>query len=154
MYASTLRYNYHMDVPAVTLLLLLLIATPLANLYFSQIQGLGPELARLATFGVWVALPIPSLNVYQSWYQGAILHSRRTRAITEAVVIFLVTAVLVLAAGVIWGQITGLYVGLAAFALAMLTQTAWLWFRSRNTIEAVQERDLRLGVVSAKAVTD
>jgi hypothetical protein len=139
---------------AVALLLLLMVATPLSSVYFSLLQGLNPELARLAVLSVWVALPVPSLNVYQSWYQGAILHSRRTQAITESVVIFLVSAVLVLAAGVIWGQVTGLYVGMVAFTVAMLTQTIWLWYRGRKALEAVAKRDSRIAGISAKAVMD
>ena len=37
-----------------------------------------------------------------------------------------------------WGQVTGLYVGLVAFATSTLMQTAWLWQRSRPAVWAVQ----------------
>jgi hypothetical protein len=47
----------------------------------------------------------------------------------------------VLVAGVIWGQGTGLYIGLAAFGLGMLVQTAWLWVRSRPVVRAAQTRE-------------
>jgi hypothetical protein len=112
-------------------LLLLIAATPLSRLWFQQLSGLAPGLADLARIGLWVALPMPALSALQSWYQGALLHSRRTRGITEAVAVFLVTSAAIAWAGVAWGQITGLYVGLAAMVLSTAAQTAWLWQRSR-----------------------
>ncbi len=112
-------------------LLLLIAATPLSRLWFGQVSGLAPALADLARIGLWVALPMPALSALQSWYQGALLHSRRTRGITEAVAVFLVTSAAIAWAGVAWGQITGLYVGLAAMVLSTAAQTAWLWQRSR-----------------------
>jgi hypothetical protein len=127
-----------------TLLLLIITATPLADIWFRQLQGLSPMLADLALAGMWIALPMPGLNVIQSWFQGVILHGKRTRGITEAVVVFLVTAGAILWGGVIWGAITGLFVGLAAFDIAMLAQTLWLWHRSRPALQAAAERDEQL----------
>lgn len=124
-----------------TLLILVITVTPLADVWFRQVQGLNPALADLALVGMWIALPMPGLNVLQSWFQGVILNGKRTRGITEAVAIFLVTAGIILWSGVIWGQLTGLFVGLAAFDIAMLTQTFWLWYRSRHPLEAAFERD-------------
>jgi hypothetical protein len=137
--ANSLRRFTWLMTGAVTLLLFLFAATPLSWIWFRDISGLSPELARLATTGVWIALPMPGLNVLQSWYQGAILHSRRTRAITEAVVIFLATCILLLVAGVVWGRTTGLYIGLGAFVIAMIAQTIWLWLRSKPALDPVLE---------------
>ncbi len=66
------------------------------------------------------------------------MHSRRTRGITEAMAIFLLTSSAILWAGVAWGQVTGLYIGLVAFATSTLMQTVWLWQRSRPAVRAVQ----------------
>ncbi len=125
-----------------SVLLLVIAATPVAGLWFERISALSPQLAALARTGVWFAILLPALNVLQSWFQGAILHSRRTRAITEAVAIFLVFNSLTMLAGVMWGGATGLYVGLISFSLSGLVQTAWLWQRSRPVLMAIQERDL------------
>ena len=125
-----------------TILLALMAATPLSTLWFGSVSALSPNLTALARTGLWIALPIPALNLLQSWYQGTIVHSRHTRGITEAVVVYLLTSGSVLWVGVIWGQIAGLYVGLGAFAVSMLTQTAWLWWRSRPAMRAVQARDM------------
>jgi hypothetical protein len=125
----------------VTLVLLIVAATPLALLWLEGVSALSPSLAALAHLGLWIALPLPGLSVLQSWYQGALVHSRRTRGVTEAVAVYLLTCSVILGAGVIWGGVTGLYVGLAAFDVATLMQTAWLWLRCRPALRAVQARD-------------
>jgi len=121
--------------------LLIVTATPLATFWFGRVSALNPQLVTLSRWGLWVALPLPGLSVLQNWYQGIIVHSHRTRGITEAVVIFLLTSSAILWAGVAWGQVTGLYVGLAAFGVGALVQTAWLWQRSRPAMRAAQARD-------------
>ncbi len=124
-----------------TSLILIMAVTPLSLFWFQVISGLEPELANMGVTGLIIAIPTAGLAVLQSWYQGTILYGGRTRGITEAVVIYLVTCTGLLWAGVSWGQITGLYWGLAAFTIAMFTQTIWLWFRSRPDERMVQERD-------------
>ncbi|MGQ9491130.1 MAG: hypothetical protein ACUVR4_05925 [Anaerolineae bacterium] len=114
--------------------LALVAATPLSQLWFQRVSALSPELAEMARLGLWVALPMPALSALQSWYQGAILHSRRTRGITESVAIFLAASAVVLTAGVAWGGVTGLYVGLAGMVIATLAQTIWLWWRARPAL--------------------
>ena len=116
--------------------LLLIAATPLAHLWFQQVSGLSPELANLARVGIWFAVVLPALAALQSWYQGSILHSRRTRAITEAVIIYLVSSAVLLSIGVVAHRWFGLYVGLTAMSISTILQTAWLWWRSRDVIAA------------------
>lgn len=124
-----------------TAALLIITATPLAKFWFGQVSALSARLVALSCQGLWVALPLPALTVLQSWYQGTIVHSRRTRGITEAFAIYLLTVGAVLWAGVAWGRIAGLYVGLAAFGIGVLAQVAWLWRRSRPALQAIQARD-------------
>jgi len=129
---------------ATTLILFLIAATPFSILWFSRITALSPELADLARRSLWFALPLPALSVMQSWYQGAILHTRRTRGITESVVIYLLTSVIILGVGVWWRKATGMYVGLAALTISVLIQTIWLGYRSIPARHEVQSRDREL----------
>jgi hypothetical protein len=119
-------------VVSTTGLLVLIAATPLSRFWFQGVSALPPDLAALARVGLWIALPLPALSALQSWYQGQILHSRRTRGISEAVVIFLVVDAAILIAGVLWGGAIGLYVGLTAMVMSMAAQTGWLGVRARN----------------------
>ena len=124
-----------------TLFQLIMVVTPLAGIWFGKISALPPNLSEMATLGLWFALPMPAMAALQSWYQGSILQSRKTRGIPEAVVIFLATVALILGIGITLNSITGLFVGLLAFSTAMFTQTIWLWYRSRSTILATFNRD-------------
>jgi hypothetical protein len=124
-----------------TITLLLVAATPLANLWFVGLTALAPDLARMAQIGLWLALPLPALTVLQSWYQGALLHGRQTRGITESVGIYLLTSALVLGLGIAWGGAAGLYVGVVAMTASVATQTAWLWWRSRPVLRHIREEE-------------
>jgi len=126
---------------ATTAAILLIAATPLSRIWLQDISALSPALFKLARNGLWIGFLLPGLNALQSWYQGILLNTGKTRGISEAVVIFLVTTGLGLWAGVQYGEVTGLYVGLIAFSAGMLTQTSWLWFRSRIPMRRLYKRD-------------
>ena len=117
---------------ATTTILLLLAATPLSTWWFGTVSALPPDLLALAVTALWLALPMPALSALQSWFQGRLLHSRRTRGITESVVVFLVISITILVAGVRSGAIVGLYVGIAAMVLSTAAQTVLLWLRARR----------------------
>ena len=138
---ETLQRFAHWLAAGTTVGLLALAATPLSAVWFEKISALSPNLADLSRMGLWIGLFMPAMTVYQSWYQGAILNGRRTRGITEAVVIFLVSSGILLTAGVIWGQVTGLYIGLGVFLISSAAQNGWLWYRSRPVFKAIQDRD-------------
>jgi len=121
---------------ATALPLLVAAATPLARAWFETAAGLPPELARLARAALWLAPPLPALVVAHSWFQGQLVHGRRTRAIPEALALFLATASGVALAGVWWGQITGLFVALGAIALGAGVQASWL--RRRVAVLALE----------------
>jgi hypothetical protein len=114
-----------------TLVLLAFVATPLAGFWFSQAAALPADLSRLAVGGMWLALPLPAMTVLQSWFQGHLLHGRRTNGISQAVVVYFIVSSITLGGGVLWGQMTGLFVGMISMLLSNLAQTGWLWRRGR-----------------------
>ena len=128
-----------------TLLWILLVATPFANTWFTRIMALDADLAEMAKLGAWIAIPLPAISVLQSWFQGAILHSRKTGAITEAVGIYLLSNLLTLLLGIAWGKTMGIYIGLGSLVLSSAVQTFWLWLRSRPTLDSLQARDTEPG---------
>jgi len=121
--------------------LLIVAVTPVATFWFKSVSGLAPHLVALARTSLWFALPLPALSVLQSWYQGVILHSRRTRSITEAVVIYLMITAVFLWVGIAWGAITGIYVGLVALSAGEFLRNGWLVWRSRPARRAIWTRD-------------
>lgn len=103
---------------------------------------IGPATQGLSTLAEAI---YSGLSVLQSWYQGTLLYSRNTSGIPESMAFFLVTVMIVLSFGVLSGKFTGLFVGLFGFSLANLTQTIWLWIRSRKIMREVGTRDVDAG---------
>lgn len=120
-----------------TIVHLTFVITPLSVIWFSVITGLSADLVEIGRIGLWIALPVPALNMLLNWFQGALVHSKKTRGIPEAVAIYLLSVSLLLLFGVQWGVMTGLFVGMAALGLAQGAQTIWLWYKSRAVITAM-----------------
>jgi len=118
-------------------LLLLFTATPLATIWFQHITALPSSLLPLATTALWFSLLIPGANAFQSWYQGIILHSGKTRGIPEAVALFLTVTVITYLIGIYLINLPGLYVGVIGFSLGMASQAAWLKFRSHGALKII-----------------
>ena len=118
-------------VATVSVLLLLFTATPLSTIWLSKISALPPSLVSLARNSLWFSLVIPGANTLQSWYQGTILLSGKTRGIPEAVLVFLGVTFVVYIIGIQQTEISGLYFGISGFSLGMISQATWLRIRSR-----------------------
>jgi hypothetical protein len=116
---------------AVSLALLLAAATPLGRLWFADASALNPGLVELSLAAVWIALAMPFLAVQNSWYQGILVHGRRTRSITEGVLVYVVVYGAGLGIGVVWGGVTGIFVALAATTVGGALQNAWMAWRAR-----------------------
>lgn len=116
---------------ATTALVVLLAATPLSGLWFAGVSGLSRELSDMAGVALWLAVPIPAMRAMQSWYQGVLVHVRRTGPITESVAVFLLVCTAVMWAGVETAAGTGVYVAVIAFSVGRMAQTAWVLVRSR-----------------------
>jgi hypothetical protein len=135
-------HRFAMLLMSASLLINLLLAlTPFSRFWFQQVSALRPELVELAVGAFILGIPISALTVLQSLYQGTILHGRVTRGIPESLAAFLLVFLLGLGAGVISGQITGLYAGIGALTLANIAQTLWVWFRSRPITKSLKARD-------------
>jgi len=124
-----------------TFLLLVMTATPLSAFWFGQVAALPPALVLLAQQTLWLGLPLPGLRIWQSWYQGTLTYARRTRSITESMVILLLTSGAILWTGVTWNRVTGVYVGQIAFTGGMAAQVIWLGWRSRRVMQELTERE-------------
>ncbi len=119
---------------SLTLILLLIAATPLARFWFGGVSALSADLVPLGAGVIWVALLMPAASVAQSYYQGRLVHLRRTRAITESVILYLLATFAVLGAGILSGRVTGIYVGQGAMLVGNMAQVVWLRFRSNRIL--------------------
>ncbi len=121
--------------------LVVITATPLAQVWFGSISGLDASLSGLARSGLWIVVLLPALAATQSYLQGVIMHSRKTRSVTEAVFVYFAASVVVLGAGIAWGGTNGAYVALASMAVGELLRTLWFFWRSRSPRRWLRERD-------------
>jgi len=139
--ATALRRFAQMLAAVTTGLLLLVAITPLSGLWFGRISALAPDLEALARSGLWVGITLPALTVLQNLYQGVVVHSHRTRGVTEAVLIYLLTSAAVLGAGVRWVSFPGLYVALASMVVGSVLMVAWLRLRAAPELRALDAGD-------------
>ncbi len=134
------HFAFGLSVVATGLLVVLLIPA-VASPVFGQVLDLADPLPSMVWRSLFLLLPMPALAVIESYYQGLILHGRRTRSITESVALFLAVVALALFVAVIWGRVTGLYVAVAALVLGELLRTLWLMLRSRTIRARLTTRD-------------
>lgn len=107
-------------------LMALVALTPLAAFWYGSVSGLSPELVSLCATATLIAVVMPGYQVYQSLYQGLLVHQKRTRAVTEAVALYALLAVVGLAIGTQFATMTGVHFALLVFVTCGLMQTAWL----------------------------
>ncbi len=130
-------------------LLVLVAATPLGHLWFLHVSALPAGLAGLAGLALWLALALPASSALQSWYQGALLHAHRTRAVTESVGLYLAVSAAVLGAGIGLGRWPGLPVTLIALTAGAAAQVFWMRRRALPVIRRIEARAPARGAPAA-----
>ena len=121
--------------------LVLFAATPLAEAWFRHASALRPELVGISCTAVAFAVLMPGYQAIQSWYQGALVHERRTRAITEAVVVYLVVASTLLVIATRVAKHEGIFYAIVCFSIAGICQTTWLAIRARTGLRTLMARE-------------
>ena len=111
---------------AASLVLLAIALTPLSRLWFAGWSGLSPELAALGAQALLFASLLPGLNAIQSLHQGALVHARRTRIVTESVALSLLVTSIGLAVCVHLQRFPALACASAMLTLGNIAQTVWL----------------------------
>ena len=111
--------------------LFLIAATPLSTFWFGTVAALSPELAAMANTALWIAVILPALSPWESYFQGRLVYHGATASITQAVGLYLVGMALLLSLGIMYGQIPGLYIGLTAVLVGLGVQLSWLWKHSQ-----------------------
>ncbi len=112
--------------------LLVIAATPLSILWFGSVAALSPSLTTMASTALWIAVILPALSPWESYFQGRLVYQGATAPITQAVSLYLVGMSCLLSLGIIHGSIPGLYVGLIAVLVGLSIQIGWLWKHSQT----------------------
>ncbi len=125
--------------------LVLTAATPAGLAWFGRVSALPAALLPLATGALWWVALTPAASAWQSYWQGALVHSRNTRGVTESVVATLAVTALVLWAGVRAQGPPGLHFAAAGLLAGGIAQAAWLALRARAELARVGARDADAG---------
>ena len=112
--------------------LFVIAATPLSTWWFESVAALNPELSALARTALWMAVILPALSPWESYFQGELVSHGATTFVTQAVSLYLLGSSSILVLGVFYGKILGLYVGVAATLAGISIQLWWLWRHSHN----------------------
>ena len=132
---QALRTFAHRLAAGTSLILVLLVSTPAAMFWFHEISGLTVELAELARLALACALLHPSLGAFEMWFQGRLVHARRTRAVTVGMVLHVLTACAGFALGVAWGPLPGILTAVLVHTAASAVKVAWLGTRAGRLVE-------------------
>ena len=124
-------------------LLLIINLTPLAGNLFTGALGLPPALIPFARASLWLLSIVPGIIVIESLLNGILLNSRKTRGITEAVVVGLATTSIILTIGVWRGDIVGVHVAAVAITVGALARCMWLVYRTRGYTRLRARRPFR-----------
>lgn len=108
--------------------------TPLGSVWFGSVLDLAPELATLGASAIGFGLLLPLVAVGQHYEQGLLVAARRTRAITEAVAVYLGVAVFgFFGVAIHVHDGPGVVAALVVLTIAGTAQLAWLrWRRIRS----------------------
>jgi hypothetical protein len=110
--------------------LLVVALSPLGSLWFGTASGFAEPLAALSASALLLAVLMPGYQTLQSYYQGVLVATGRTRPVTEAVALYLVVSCVGLGIAATWDFVTGLYAALGVFTIAGLSQTLWVRWRA------------------------
>ncbi len=110
----------------------LVVLTPFSSFWFKTIANLPSNQAEAARGALGMGIPLTIFSLLIHFYQGIIVNLEKTRAVAEAVGVFMVALAVVLVIGVVMGSIKGIYIASAAFTFAHIAQAVWLWIRSRK----------------------
>ncbi len=111
---------------------LLIVLTPFSEWWFTRFANLPANLVPLAMNVLAIGVPLTIISLFINFYQGIIVYFGKTRAVAEAVAIFLFVLGLILAFGIFTDAYLGVYVAVTAFTAAHLAQGVWLMVRSRE----------------------
>lgn len=118
--------------------LLLIAATPLADLYFQSLMQFSPWLTAIGVMGLTASIFMPANQAFQSLYMGSLVARHKTRGITESVVLYFVLTAAFLWVGIQLEIGPGLPVALTCLVLAGLCQTLFLAWRAAPSLRAFE----------------
>jgi len=124
-----------------TLVVALVILTPLIGVYLFGIQDTTPEVGAVARQGLYYFLLWPALTILTTWLRGLLINTRATTVVNVAMGmnLFVTAAVLFLSFQLRWDGIFG---AALALNLASLAEVGVLSWGAQGSLRAIADRRL------------
>jgi len=119
-----------------TLLLALLVFTPLIDGYLFGVQDTTTEVGNLARSGLGFFVLLPGLTVLISWVRGLLITRRATRDINVGMVVNMLVTALILFLG-IREQWPGINTAALALSAASAAEFLYIWWRAGNIFSSI-----------------
>ena len=116
----------------VLLLFLMFALPPMNDIWFIKISSLTPELAEVSKKALPFVILVPLLSPVQNFYQAVLVKGKKTAAIFESLLVFLVVIFAALGIGLVTNRWMGIYVIVVGMSLSTAGQVLWLRFRARQ----------------------
>lgn len=110
---------------SLTGLFALVALTPAARLWYGGVSGLPPRLVEFAILPTAILALMPGFGALVAWQRGLLVHGRRTRKVTQAVVVNVLVLAAVMLAGLRFLPVPGAVV--AALAMSASVVAEWLY---------------------------
>ncbi len=117
---------------ALTIPIPVLCLTPLIDIWFVNIIGLRPMLAEMGKACLWFAVLLPAITTWGCYFEGKLIHAKRSNPVTEAVIFFTGTLFIFLYFIVKHQAMPGLNAAICAVSIGGFLQLLWLAWRSRG----------------------
>jgi hypothetical protein len=117
-----------------SLVMVVLVLTPLISIYLSGIQDTTEEIAAIARFGILLFIPLPALAIMISWIRGLLIDGRVTRVVNAGMVANLIVTAAILILGVQL-QWPGINTAAVALTIAAAVELVYLWWRVGQVLE-------------------
>ena len=108
---------------------LLVVATPLWRMWFSNVSGLSDRLTDLSRSPLILAFPVVPLAAFISLFRGALVRHKRTAEVTIGIAINVAVLLTTLFIGVAVFPAPAIATASGAYALAFLAEFLFLFFR-------------------------
>ena len=87
---------------------------------------------------LWFAVLLPAITTWGCYFEGKLIHAKRSNPVTEAVVFFTSTLFIFLYFIVKFQAMPGLNAAICAVSIGSFLQLLWLAWRSRGLVKTSQ----------------
>ena len=125
------RFTFYVTV-FVLLLFLIFALPPMNDIWFVKISSLRPELAEVSKKALPFVILVPLLSPVQNFYQAVLVKGKKTGAVFESLLVFLVIIFASLGFGLATQRWMGIYIVVTGMSLATAGQVLWLRIRAHQ----------------------